>query len=268
MTYYLGILQRRVWIIVSLVIIGSTLGLIRSVRQPRIYMATARVLVEKQSPNVMQFDQGGYDGSRWDSTYYRTQTQLVDSRAVLEIALQHTRIRKLADKGSKSRKSIIKELRRSLLALLGAAPAPLEEPWERLQEWIVAEHVGETHFVDISAMHEDKESTVRLANRVAEAFEEYHRQTRQESLGDAFVKLDREKEKEEQALIEAEQALQEFRERAQGVSLSSPGGEPQPAVERLNTLNRKLTEVQLQRIELESQIGVMEKAMASEEMNN
>lgn len=269
MAYYLGILQRRVWIIISLVIIGSTLGLIRSVRQPRIYMATTRVLVEKQGPNVMQFDQGGYEGRRWDSSYYETQTRLVGSRVVLEIALRHSRIRDLADRSSgKSRKSMIKELRRSLLALLGAAPVPLDEPWERLQEWITAQHVAETHFVDISAMNQDKESTVRLANHVAEAFETYHRQTREESLGDAFVKLEREKEKEELALLDAEQELQDFRESAQGVSLSTTGGKPQPAVERLNSLNRKLTEVQLQRIELESQIGVMETAMASEAMDD
>ncbi len=269
LAYYLGILQRRVWIIVSLAIIGATLGLIRSVRRPRIYMATARVLVERQGPNVMQFDQGGPEGGSRDFSYYETQSQLVWSRAVLEIALRHSTVHDLVVENTGSnRKSLIKELRRSLLAMLGAAPAPLDEPWEILQEWIKARHVRDTRFVDISAVIEDRPSSAVLANHVADAFETYHRQTREDSLGDAFVRLEREKEKEELELLKAEQALQEFRESAQGVSVATTGGRPQPAVERLNSLNRKLTEVQLQRIELESEIGVMENAMASENMDD
>jgi len=269
LTYYLGILQRRVWIIISLLIIGSTLGLIRGVRRPRIYMATTRVLVERQTPNVMQFDRGGLEGGRWDDTYYETQTQLVQSRSVLELAVSSPRISSVVERDPDfSRTSLVKELRRSLLAMLGASPAPPQEAWERLQERVHAYHVVDTHFVDISSYSRERENTVLLADSVAEAFRNYHRQTREQSLGDAFVKLEREKEKEERELLKAEQALQEFRERAQGVSISMTGGEPQPALERLNSLNRKLTDVQLQRIELESQIGVMEKAMASKTLDD
>lgn len=264
LTYYLGILQRRIWIIVSLLIIGGTLGLIRGVRQPRIYRATSRVLVEQQMSRVMRFEQGGPEGARWDESYYETQTQLVRSRAVLDIALQDPNIRSVVELDPDfGRASLLSELRRSLLAILGASPAPMEEPWERLQERVHAEYVPNTHFVDIAVISRRKKNAVLLANRVAEAYEVYHREVREESLGDAFVKLESEKKEEELALLQAEQKLQAFREQAEGVTVTMSSGEPQPAVERLNSLNRKLTEVQLQRIELESQLGVMDKAMAA-----
>ncbi len=179
MTYYLGILQRRVWIIVSLLIIGSTLGLIRGMRQPRIYMATTRVLVERQGPNVMQFDRAGSDGGRWDGSYYETQTQLVLSRSVLEVALENTSTRSVVERDPDfSRTSLLKELRRSLLAMLGASPAPPDDLWERLRERIEARHVYETHFVDIAATSRKKKNAVLLADRVARAYEDYHRRTR------------------------------------------------------------------------------------------
>ncbi|MBT7067196.1 MAG: polysaccharide biosynthesis tyrosine autokinase, partial [Verrucomicrobia bacterium] len=266
LTYYLGILQRRIWIIIPLVIMGSTLGLIRNMRQPRIYRGTARVLVEQNAPSVMGFERTSQESGGRNVDYYETQTELLRSRSVLELALGNPEVSAVieldADEG---RNSIFRELRSSLLAMLGATPAPLDEPWERLQKRVGGRHVSETHFVDISAQSKKPVNASLVANAVAAAFEAYHRQTREQSLGDAFVRLEREKEKEELALIKSEQALQEFREQARGVTVSSDGGN-RPAVERLNTLNQKLTQVQLQRIELESQIDVMQKAMTADDL--
>ncbi|NQU39359.1 MAG: polysaccharide biosynthesis tyrosine autokinase [Lentisphaerae bacterium] len=267
LTYYLGILQRRIWIIIPLVIMGTTIGLIRSMRQPRIYRGTARLLVETQVPGVMGFERGNADAQGWDIDYYETQQELVRSRAVLDIALEEPEVGSIIEMetGGPGGSKIFRELRRSLLAVLGATPAPLAEPWELLQERIQARHLAETHFLDVSATSLNSVNAARLANAAAHAFEAYHRLTREESLGDAFVKLERERDKEELAMIESEQALQEFRETAQGVTVGGSGAN-QPAIDRLNTINHQLTQVQLNRIELESQIAVMEKAMKADDI--
>ena len=265
--YYLGVLRRQIWIVIPVVVIFGTIGLIISFRTPRVYLATARLLVERVAPQVMSFERGLGAGAEWDREFYATQTGLVHSRTVMETALQRPDLRKmLEDKegvGDSARSSLLGEIRRTVLSLLGAAPAPPPEPWEILQQMVMAEHLEGTHFLDVKVMHREAYRAAFMANEVAKAFRDYHKQRKLDMLGEAFVLLQKEKEEVEQEMAEAEQALQDFRESAQAVSVSPADGD-QPAVVRLVKLNEQLTEVQLRRLELSSQIAVMKEAYSSD----
>ena len=261
--YYLGILRRRIWIILPILVISGTIGLIRAFRAPKFYRASARVLVERFAPDLMQFDRGMSDRMSWDPDFYTTQAQLIRSRAVMDVALKQPGVRECYDVGSESNKtavgstSFLSEIRNTLVALLGAAPPPPPEPWQLLRDSVTTIHITDTHFIEIRVVNGDPQRAAMLANASAAGFQEYHRQKKLETLGEAFVMLQKEKEKEETELLKAEKELQAFRETAKGVTVDKSKTD-QPAIDRLVKLNEQLTDVQLKRIELSAEIAVMQ----------
>jgi len=258
--YYLGVLRRQIWIVLPVILVFGVIGLIISFRTPRVYLATAQLLVERVSPQVMGFERSLEAGSEWDREFYATQTGLVRSRTVMETALHRPDLLKIIEDEMRSGESpgvsFLNDIRRTALSLLGAAPAPPPGPWEVLQQMVMAEHLEGTHFVLVKVMHGQAYRAAFVANSVAKAFRDYHKQRKIEELGEAFLLLQDQKNEAEQDLARAEKALQEFRESARAVSVSPTDGD-QPVVDRLVKLNSQLTEVQISRVELASQIAVM-----------
>ena len=89
----LSILRRRIWIILPVLIIAGTLGLIQAFRAAKFYRATSRILVERFAPDVMQFERGMSDRASYDPDFYTTQSQLIKSRSVMEVALKQPGMR-------------------------------------------------------------------------------------------------------------------------------------------------------------------------------
>lgn len=266
---YLSVLLRRIWIIVPIVVIVTTVGVVRAFRVPRTYHAAAKLLVERQGPRLMQFESGLQDAYGWDPNYYSTQTQLARSRAVMELALENPSLQGMfriseAPEPEPPRGSWLQELRRTLLAVLGGEPAPPPEPWERLAGHIRAVHMRDTQFIQIQGVSGNRYRAATVANAVAKAYQEYHRRRKVETLGEAFESLQRERVKEERALLQAEEALQRFREQAEGIGAGSTEEKP-PAITRLERLNAELTKVQLNRISLDAQIAVMRDVLTIDE---
>jgi succinoglycan biosynthesis transport protein ExoP len=269
--FYLGIMRRRIWIILPVFVIVATIGIIQTFRTPRIYMATSKVLVERQGSPLVSLERAAQDGGQTgpNSEFYQTQVQLLRSRAVLDLALQDPPLKELVAIAMRTPErggfqKWMGEATRTVMATLGIPTVMTMEPWEALFKCVLASHVAETHFLLVQGLGRDAHTAAVIANAVARAFEQHHRQQAAASLGEAFVALKAEKEKQEQNLLEAERALQEFREKAESLTVPT-AKEDQPAVERLSKLNSQLTEVQLRRIELTSQLGVMHYAARSNE---
>jgi capsular exopolysaccharide synthesis family protein len=267
--FYLGILRRRIWIILPILVIVTTLGVIQTFRTPYIFMATSKVLVERQGSPLVSLDRSNQDGGQAgpNTEFYQTQVQLVRSRSVLDLAMQDPPLKDLVAIAMRAGERSggpkwFSEVIRTVLATLGIPRTVAMEPWEALSKCVVSSHVADTHFVLVQAMGRDAHAAAVIANSVAGAFEQYHRQQAATTLSEAFVALKAEKEKQERNLLEAERALQEFREKAESLTVPT-SKEDQPAVERLSKLNSQLTEVQLRRIELTSQLGVMHHAASS-----
>ena len=265
---YLDVLRRRFWIILPIVVITTTIGLINAFKSPRFYQASAKLLTERSLPSLMNF-QDEIQGNRgWDPEFYSTQTELLTSRAVMEVALEDPAMRELFAPGETTadevKTSLRSEIKRTVLAVLGGTPPPPPAPWETLRAYIVASHVPETHFLLVRARHGNPYRAAAIANATAKAFIEYHSRRQAGQLGESFGMLQKEKEKQEAELNKSEKILQEFRETAQSVSVRSTE-QQQPAVKRLTTINEQLTSVQMERIELNSQIGVMQKVITTGE---
>ena len=262
--HYIGILRRRIWPALTAFVIVATLGTVRVFRATPIYQGVAKILIEKQSPRVMKFEDV-VQMQASDRDYHNTQRELIQSRAVLEKALEQPGVRELFEERSESgRSSLSGEVRRTVSAVLGTEPAAPSEPWEKLRGIIKAEQVQGADLLLVKATSTDPRGAALLANAVARSFEEYHLERKLETSGDTFLFLQQQKEEQEKRLFKAEDVLQEYREQAQVISLDVADKE-NPVLARLSRLNEQLTEVQLQRITLGAQLKVVRQAASAGE---
>ena len=260
--YYLGVLRRRFWIVLSVAVILGTIGIVRVYRTAPVYRAVTRILVERHAPSHASLQGVVRNYPLWDPDYYTTQAGLLRSRVVMERVLATPEVAELfaADRSQDHalpHRSFWQELRQTVRAVMGTPPAPPPEPWERLRSRIQTSLAKDMHMILVTATSGNAGQAAMLANAAAHAFEAYHKERQAEALGAAFSYLQTEKAKTERQLREAEEALQAFRESARGVSLSV-SEEYQPNRDRLDRLNARITSVQLERSGLSAQIQVLE----------
>jgi capsular exopolysaccharide synthesis family protein len=194
----------------------------------------------------------------WDPDYYKTQAELTKTKAILEEAVKRLEPGDLSDSVSRvgQRGNLLNEARRTLLGAMDAVPASPPEAWERLRGQVSAKHLSGTHFIVVIARGGKPLRVSKVANAVAHAFEEYQFDRRIKIHSEAFVLLKKERDKEEEALLKSESALQAFHKQASVISYSS-SEDDQPVIMRMKNLNDKLTAIQLERIELSAQLGVV-----------
>lgn len=91
--FYWTVVKKRRWIIAATTITITALAVVLAMRKPRIYEATATVIVDPQAPNVLGRDsvevvQLG-SGSPWINTeYYNTQYRILTSRSLAREVVQ------------------------------------------------------------------------------------------------------------------------------------------------------------------------------------
>ena len=260
---YLSILRRHMWPALSVIVIVVTLGILRAYRATPIYQAAARILVERQGPRVMKFEDVMQPSVEWwGQEYYKTQEELAKSRAVMELALDQPEIKELFKASALPVKKppFWRSMGGTIAAVLGIPPSTPPEPWERLRGAVNAKHANDSHFILVSSEGADPAIAARIANAVARAFVRYHMLRRIEISNDVFLFLQEQKEKEEVSLREAEYKLQKFREKSK-ISTLSESEQDNPVLKRLAILNGQLTERQLERIDIESQYRVVKEAL-------
>ncbi len=260
---YLSIVRRHLWPALTLILVFATLGILRAYRATPIYAASAKILVERSGPRVTKFEDVVQPSVEWwGQEYYKTQEELVESRAVMEIALEQPGISEMFQSGpvEPERFSIVRSVTRTVAAVLGIPPSTPPEPWQRLRNSVTAKHVNDTHFISVRSESADPARAAKIVNAVAKAFVRYHMLRRLEISNDVFLFLQEQKEKEEAALRESEQQLQQFREKSLISSLDASDKE-HPVLKRLSLLNSQLTEKQLQRIDIEAQWRVIQQAL-------
>ncbi len=268
--YYLDMLRRRIWIVATIFTVVFTLGTIKTIRSPEIYQSVAKLIVVKEVPRLINIDGVRSDMQGWDPEFYQTKADLIKSRDVIEMAMQDPAVSNMftaTEHVDQEALSFFDEVRRTFLSLLGGQPPPPPSTWQRLASHISSSHVEDTHFVLLKAEDVIPRNTLIMAQAVSKAYEKYHYQQQRKMHGDTFEFLEREKDKAEGLLAKAEGDLQTFR---QNTAEISPAGKDadQPVIKRLNELNDKLTETQLSRVDLSSQLTVIKQLFASKESND
>src|SRR6202166_3247627 len=80
---YLIILRKHQWLILTFLLTVVTVVTIASFKMKPVYQAAARVEVDKESQNTLQFaDSNAYDGYEDSEAYLETQTQILESETL------------------------------------------------------------------------------------------------------------------------------------------------------------------------------------------
>src|ERR1700688_3172022 len=80
---YLIVLRKHQWLILTFLLTVVTVVTIASFKMKPVYQAAARVEVDKESQNTLQFaDSNAYDGYEDSEAYLETQTQILESETL------------------------------------------------------------------------------------------------------------------------------------------------------------------------------------------
>ncbi|MFT5240222.1 MAG: succinoglycan biosynthesis transport protein ExoP [Candidatus Promineifilaceae bacterium] len=261
---YFSILRRRIWVVIPVIIISGTVGLIKAYRTQPVFKASAKILVQRQA-GIFVGRTDARDASFLNDEFFTTQRELLTSKAVMDIALRTPELQHQFEAGledTQGQSSFVSEIRETIAAALNVTPPPEHEPWQKLQRTIDVTYNDEGAFLFVDASSSNPTRAAKRANLVAEAFRIYHGENRLGQVHAGLSTLNTEREREELALLESEQALAQFRRNSESV-FSNHEGTSEPLRERLAAVNDELTKTEIARITLQSSISIMRDALGS-----
>lgn len=249
----LRLLQKRVWWIAGAV--GLTLALATTYLfvTPRIYAATASIIIELQAPRVLGEESQVVDfaGSDYWSNkeFLETQYKVLSSREVLQRVVEKLGLERdaeflgLADVRDPERQ----------LELLQRADAVLV-----LQKRMRVEPVKNSQLTKIVVEDVEAERAARIANTIVEAYVESNLDRRQEGTKAASQWLADQMLDLKVKLEESELALYSFR-RDNEILSTSIEDRQSIVSERIHTLSNSLTSLMAKRVELEASLSEAER---------
>lgn len=245
----LRLLQKRVWWIAGAVGVTVALAATYLVLTPRIYAATASIIIELQAPRVLGEESQVVDfaGSDYWSNkeFLETQYKVLSSREVLQRVVEKLGLERdadflgLADVRDPERQA-------ELLAKADAVAV--------LQKRMRVEPVKNSQLTRIVVEDQDPERAAELANTVVEAYVESNLDRRQEGTKAASQWLADQMLDLKVKLEESELALYTFR-RDNEILSTSIEDRQSIVSERLHTLSNSLTSLMAKRVELEAALA-------------
>lgn len=223
---YLRALRLNKWsIILTTVAIGGAVATYM-MAQPSIYRATARILIETQTPQIVQFQEITPYNQPWDRAFLQTEYQVISSRAVIS--------------------RVVEELHLAAFPPFSSAGDPVSF----LQEMVLVSPVRGTKLVDISVTGIKREVITQIANAIADTYATLNLERRRGFTTGGAQWLREEVAKMETKMRSDQLALQEFREANSTIDF---GEEQQNTVlQRIQALNAALTNTRKKRIESET----------------
>lgn len=201
---YLRIVRKRLWIVLAVLAVGTTAAVLYTLRQPKVYRATASLRIDPQPPQVfgskvqevIQLGAGSY----WSNQeYYNTQVQILRNYELARLTVEtnglHNNPKLLPPKPNETRTE--KEL-------IDAAGAKLATMLSSAQK-------RESRIVTLSVSHRDPKFAVELANKHVRTFLAFTKGLRSKGSGDVSKFLSQELDVAEKRLRKSEKDLYKFR---------------------------------------------------------
>jgi polysaccharide biosynthesis transport protein len=280
------ILRRRKWAAVGVLMVSLLAGLLITVRSPRIYRATATLLIEQATPEVLSGVRQVYDlgtGTYWNSQeYYQTQYKIIRSRPVAErvVALLGISGPDLAEKlrqaGPASLEARVAgdvfaglpEELRDKLVFVGADAARSREDIVKslvdfdgpafIQGKVQIRPVKDSRLAEIWVDDTDPKRAAVIANSVADAYLEVNLDQKIGFTRSAVDWLSDQTQDLKSKLESSELELHEFKKANNLVSVSMENHQTMVA-ETLNQLNASLSQVRAHRLALESRRATVQR---------
>lgn len=225
---YLSILRRRKWIFISFFFITVTTITIATFVQQKTYRATATVIVDVESPDiismkdVVKLGESNYFAYR---DYIETQKEIIRSRRTAYYVMKNL---DLKDK---------EEFKK------------VEDPISALLKKMSVELIKDTRILKIHVDDGDPKEAYRMANEFAKVYAESNIALKMKTAEDAQDWLKKEVEKQRKKVREAELKLQAYKEDNDIVSIENQQAITNDALVRLNT---SFLEAQRNRIRAET----------------
>ena len=211
---YINILLRRKWIVISFFLITVTTVTIATFIQKKTYKASATVIVEVESPNVLsvkdivKLGESNYFAYR---DYIETQQEIIKSRRTAHHVMKNLKL------GSRE------EFKKA------------KDPIDALLKKVKVEHVRDTRILRISAENGDPKLVALIANEFANVYTSSNMSLKVKMSGQAQGWLKEEVETQKQKVRESELKLQNYKEENDIVSIANQDAIIGDSLTKLNT---------------------------------
>ncbi len=269
---YWRTIRKRLWLIIGLALIVSTIAALRQAKEPDVYQARARVQVdtESYSPALGASKGNAYyiDNSYMDPEYFNTQVQILTSPSLLRrvaktLDLEHNRT--FLDGPIETRSTIqsllgfkqakpVKDTKLTLPDTTGPTltsvtssiddPAEIERltPYvDSLQGMLEVEQVKKTRLIDLRASHTDPTVATKVVNATADAFALWNLEVKTRTNSVTGTYLQKRIAELQSQIRNGEEQLLNY---AQSHEILSLDASQNTVVERLAGLNKELLEAE------------------------
>ena len=190
---YWNVLQRRRWVVFTAVVVLVITVTLGSFLIAPTYRSVCTLQIEREQPNVLEFQQVqpvGYDYMSYND-FYQTQYRLISSRNVARKAAHKLDLRNdpivsrtVSRRGGKSLLTRAFEVFRK--SPLDEIPEDPDKPYiEFILGGLDVSPLKNTHLVEISFISLDPELSSRIANAVANSFIEFNQSARYDTTAQA-----------------------------------------------------------------------------------
>ncbi|MEL6548457.1 MAG: Wzz/FepE/Etk N-terminal domain-containing protein, partial [Myxococcota bacterium] len=271
---------RRKWVIAATVAASVLIGALVTIRAPKVYQASSKVLIELNTPRYLDdevgevYDPGAY-GYLGLQQYYKTQYDIIKGQPVAERvvamlgidggaladALRAEGAASVEDQVAGDPLAGVEPALRNKIELVGLAGlASREDILTALEDFdaiefaqakVTISSAEDSRIVKIQVADTDPERAALFANAITDAYAEYNLDLRTTAARSAVDWLSGQLSDLKRKLEEAEFALYEFKKENNIISVSLEDRQSMIS-QTLSELNSRLSETRARRIELEA----------------
>ncbi len=258
---YWHVIRKRRWVVITLTFIIAVSVTILTFRQTPVYQAASRILIEKETPNILSFKEVlDIDTSHDD--YYQTQYKILTSRTLARKALERL---ELMQKGAEpeaeasifSPQALIDWIQQHIGVQEPLALSADEEEIQREEriitnflKAITISPIRDSRLVDVSAKSIHRKNTAMFANTLVDVYIEQNLDNKLSTTKDAVTWLSKELELTQQKLVESEAALHAYKKKHEIISIED---RQNIVMQKLSELNTAVNSSKIERAALESE---------------
>ena len=271
---YLRVLIKRRWIIATIFTVLVLTVAVKTFTATPIYQASARIIIEKENPKLMSFQEVmAVDSTGTD--YYQTQYKIIESRIVAREVIRKLDLENSPEFFPEPKDNVLANLKRSMgQALTGAknwvvsllkteedadkTGASAEEDLSLDSELVYAfidrvevSPIRNSRLVDVSMEAKDPVMSARMANALVSAFIGQNLETKLSAAKGAVEWLGERINDERKKVEIAEKALLAYKEKHQIITDFSSDAENITA-QKLAELNAQVLDSESQRVKVET----------------
>jgi polysaccharide biosynthesis transport protein len=280
---YLQVILKRKWSAITAFAIIVITVFIHSFTATPVYEATARLVIEKENPNVVSIEEVmAVDSSGTD--YYQTQYKIIESRTVAREVIKRLHLDESEEFFPKPKDDLISNMTRSIEETLeswgdsiksllstennNTAAGAIDEDSALVTDFterIEVSPIRNSRLVDVSFQAKDPVLAANIANTLARTYIDQNLETKLMAAQDAVKWLHSRIEEEREKVGAAEQALLRYKEK-HGIVTDFSSGVEKVTAQKLAELNTQVVEAESKRVEAETRYKQASALLGSPDM--